>query len=85
MTNEKAVEIIRGQLGDLIMPYSDEMVAFGMAIEALMNTHIKRGHWIDHIEESWVYAKCSECGKIHNIKHKYCNGCGAKMDWGEEA
>ena len=37
MTKEEAIKEIRSCLGvnNIIMPYSDEMIAFGMAIEAL--------------------------------------------------
>lgn len=35
MRPEEAIRIIRNNLGKSIAPYSDEMEAFGMAIEAL--------------------------------------------------
>lgn len=44
MTKEEAIEEIRSCLGvnNIIMPYSDEMIAFGMAIEALEKQIPKR-------------------------------------------
>ena len=43
----------------------------------------KVGHWIDHQEDRWIYAKCSECETIHDTRTNYCPNCGAKME-GEE-
>lgn len=39
----------------------------------------KTGHWIDRQEGRWIYAKCSECGTIHDTQTNYCPNCGAKM------
>ena len=39
----------------------------------------KTGHWIDHQEDRWIYAKCSECGTIHDTRTNYCPYCGSKM------
>lgn len=39
----------------------------------------KVGHWIDHQEDRWIYAKCSECETIHDSRTNYCPNCGAKM------
>lgn len=47
---------------------------FNMAIEAL-----KTGHWIDHQDGRWIYAKCSMCGTVHDIQSNFCPNCGAKM------
>jgi hypothetical protein len=29
---------------------------------------VVRGKWIDHQEGRWIYAKCSECGTVHDVK-----------------
>lgn len=39
----------------------------------------QKGHWIDHQEGRWIYAKCSECGSVHDVKSDYCPNCGAHM------
>lgn len=40
----------------------------------------KTGHWINHQEDRWIYAKCSECGTVHDTRTNYCPNCGAKME-----
>ena len=40
----------------------------------------KTGHWIDRQEGRWIYAKCSECGTVHDTQTNYCPFCGAKME-----
>lgn len=45
--------------------------------------HHKIGHWIDHTEGRWVYAKCSECETVHDTQTNFCPSCGAKMYEGE--
>ena len=40
----------------------------------------KVGHWIDHQEDRWIYAKCSECETVHDTRTNYCPNCGAKME-----
>lgn len=40
---------------------------------------VKRGEWIDHQEGRWIYAKCSECGTVHDVKSNFCPSCGADM------
>ena len=44
----------------------------------------KVGHWIDHQEDRWIYAKCSECETVHDSRTNYCPYCGAKMQEVEE-
>lgn len=39
----------------------------------------KTGHWIAHQEGQWIYAKCSECNSIHDVKTNYCPDCGRQM------
>lgn len=38
-----------------------------------------RGEWIDHQEGRWIYAKCSECGTMHDVRSNFCPNCGAAM------
>lgn len=45
----------------------------------------KTGHWINHQEGRWIYAKCSECETVHDTQTNYCPNCGAKMEGCEEA
>lgn len=44
---------------------------------------VRRGKWIDHQEGRWIYAKCyakcSECGTVHDVKSNFCPSCGADM------
>lgn len=44
----------------------------------------KVGHWIDHQEDRWIYAKCSECETIHDTRTNYCPNCGSRMMQGVE-
>ena len=41
---------------------------------------VARGKWIDHQEGRWIYAKCSECGTVHDVKSNFCPNCGAKTE-----
>jgi len=52
-------------------------------IEALLAADVRpvvRGKWIGHQEGRWIYAKCSECGTVHDVKSNFCPNCGAKME-----
>ena len=40
----------------------------------------KHGKWLEHQNGKWVYAKCSKCKTIHDVKSNYCPDCGARMD-----
>lgn len=40
---------------------------------------VVRGKWIDYQQGRWVYAKCSECETVHDVKSNYCPSCGADM------
>ena len=40
---------------------------------------VVRGKWIDHQEGRWIYAKCSECGTVHDVRSNFCPNCGADM------
>ena len=37
------------------------------------------GEWIDYQQGRWVYAQCSECGTVHDVRSNYCPSCGARM------
>lgn len=50
------------------------------AIPAADVQPVRHGRWIDHQKGRWVYAKCSECVTVHDVKSNYCPICGAKMD-----
>ena len=68
-------------------PYRDEYIpkmkeALEMAINALKEP--RTGHWIDHQDGRWIYAKCSECGKVQDAKSNFCPYCGADMRGVEE-
>lgn len=39
----------------------------------------KMGHWIDHQEDKWIYAQCSECETVHDTRTNYCPNCGCRM------
>ena len=41
---------------------------------------VVRGKWIDHQGGRWIYAKCSECGTVHDVKSNFCPNCGAMME-----
>ena len=43
------------------------------------------GEWIDHQDGRWIYAKCSECGTVHDTKSNYCPSCDADMSSSEKA
>ena len=38
-----------------------------------------KGRWIDYRENRWIYARCSECGTVHDTKTNFCPYCGADM------
>ena len=39
----------------------------------------KTGHWIDHQDGRWIYAKCSECETVHDTQTNFCPNCGCAM------
>ena len=49
------------------------------AIPAADVRPVLRGNWIDHQEGRWIYAKCSECCTVHDVKSNFCPNCGADM------
>jgi hypothetical protein len=40
---------------------------------------VVRGKWIDYQQGRWVYAKCSECETVHDVRSNFCPNCGADM------
>lgn len=44
----------------------------------------KDGYWIDEEEDRWVYAKCSECETVHDVRSNFCPSCGALMKGGKK-
>ena len=56
-------------------------LATAMSVVKLMTCESakKVGHWIDHQEDRWIYAKCSECETVHDTRTNYCPNCGVKM------
>ena len=53
-------------------------------IRELPSVTQKSGKWIDHQDGRWIYAKCSECGTVHDTRSNYCPSCGAKMESEDE-
>ena len=45
---------------------------------------LKTGKWIDEQQDRWIYAKCSECLTVHDVKTNYCPNCGARMEGKDE-
>ena len=43
----------------------------------------RRGRWKDYSIEKWIYAKCSECGTVHDVRSNYCPDCGVRMEASE--
>lgn len=39
----------------------------------------RQGHWDMVQRDRWIYAQCSECGNMSNIRTPYCPYCGAVM------
>ena len=48
-------------------------------ISELPSLQPKTGHWIDHQEGRWIYAKCSKCETVHDTRTNYCPNCGCRM------
>ena len=78
MTKEEAITVLNmiEAHGSLAIQAKD------MAINALKEP--RTGHWIDHQDGRWIYAKCSECGKVQDAKSNFCPYCGADMRGVEE-
>lgn len=82
MTPEEAIKRIRDNLGKLIAPYSDEMDAFGMAIEAIEKQIPKKP-----IPEKDGIRNCPCCNDDFNVNEfemTYCWECGQRLKWEDE-
>ena len=51
----------------------------GIWISEIPSIQPKTGHWIDHQEDKWIYAQCSECETVHDTRTNYCPNCGCRM------
>ena len=49
-------------------------------LQSTIEAEPKHGHWIDKQNGRWIYAECSRCKTVHDVKSNYCPNCGAKMD-----
>lgn len=83
MTKE---EIIRNLKYTMEKHKNDTVSTFGTNISVMckdildfLEQEPKIGQWIDHQEGKWIYAKCSECGTVHDTKTNYCPNCGTEM------
>lgn len=83
MTEQEAIKEIRSCLGfnNIIEPYSNEMEAFGMAIQALEKQVPKKPIEKEHVMiEGYMIYKCSVCDKRVEF-YNFCQNCGQKLDW----
>ena len=78
MTREEAIEELYRIVENQYRSAEKDKEALSMAIKAL-EQEPKTGHWIDHQEGRWIYAKCSECGTVHDTRTNYCPNCGCRM------
>ena len=60
-----------------------EQQAYMEGYEAGKRDSVKTGSWIDHQMDRWIYAKCSECGDVWEVKSNFCPNCGCRMKEGE--
>ena len=49
------------------------------AIPAADVRPVVRGKWVDHPRWKWIYAECSECEVVSDVKSNFCPNCGADM------
>ena len=74
-----------GRTGENIDYQNGVYAGFDMAYVALERfpaadvRPVRRGKWIDHQEGRWIYAKCSECETVHDVRSNFCPNCGADM------
>ena len=81
---EKPMEMIR-KVKDLSRVTPTEMKSYIDSCGNIFTFPTERiGHWIDHQEDMWIYAKCSECETVHDTQTNYCPNCGARMEESEE-
>ena len=48
------------------------------AVKGLPTVEPSQGHWDMVQQDRWIYAKCSECGKVSDAPTPYCSYCGAR-------
>lgn len=46
--------------------------------------HEMNAKWQRVLDGAWIYAKCSSCGSLQDVKSNYCPNCGAKMEGSED-
>lgn len=83
MTVDEAIKEIRLKLGvnNTIIPYSGEMEAFGMALEALERNQPKQ---VTDIRGGELrFGTCPSCGRrISTVEGgNYCQNCGQRLEW----
>lgn len=49
-------------------------------IEELQRFPMKKGYWKGVRQQKWIYAKCSECGTVHDVASNFCPDCGIEME-----
>ena len=54
------------------------------AIPAADVVPVRHGRWIEYRQGRWVYAKCSKCETVHDVRTNYCPNCGDKMNGGAD-
>lgn len=89
VTPEEAIKLIRDNLGKLIAPYSDEMDAFGMAIEALEKQIPKKPKLVTRAGGIIKFYPCPNCSTPEKYvsvypRTKHCVECGQKLKWEDE-
>ena len=58
---------------------NDAAAALEAAEKRIAELMPEEGEWIDEQRGRWIYAKCNLCGKVQDVRSKYCPNCGAKM------
>ena len=57
----------------------DHILASIVCLPTIEAEPVKHGHWIDKQNGRWIYAECSHCKTVHDVKSNYCPNCGAQM------
>lgn len=77
---EAAIESFRKSLdGGYVLTNDAQTTHILQSLPAADVRPVLRGNWIDHQEGRWIYAKCSECCTVHDVKSNFCPNCGADM------
>ena len=87
MTKKRAAEILKAEAERINsrspgVKYPTRTEAILLAIEALEDRQPAK--WIDYPMSRWIYAQCSECKYINNVKTNFCPNCGADMRGGAD-